>query len=59
MRYHVEVNVKLEVEAVKDNHICESENKVQKPLPWLLPLNASCVYETETTKRKCESTILN
>ena len=35
MRYHVEVNVNLEVEAVKDNQICESENKVQKPLPLL------------------------
>ena len=26
----VEVNVNLEVEAVKDNQICESDNKVQK-----------------------------
>ena len=31
VRYRVEVKVNLEVEGVKDNQICESENKVQKP----------------------------
>ena len=41
MRYHVEVDVNLEVEAVKDNQICESENKVQKPLPRILGVAAT------------------
>ena len=42
VRYHVEVNVNLEVEAVKDNQICESENKVQKPLPPPWGLRGGC-----------------